>query len=334
MRILNLFFSIAVAMVLLGDAIGATNSTELAAAPSRQCRATTPVPLEPGLLRRTGDAVGDSDCWVESICAAVKAFSQEEYNSFVRLLRQESAPRGRKEEAARPPRAQHFDLYTSASNRLRAYQCLEAGAERAPADIQFELFSIMRSSVRIPPTNPYRWLKTAVEGGDAWAQNEMSRQTILWFGRPDTPPQVAVYSNSASYVKLLEHAAQAGVPNAQLRLARYYLGGSEKFWGTRESNPSQAVHWYERAVQHREDQDTFEPALLELGGLYFLGRHVSQDYHTAFRWYSLVDVTNAHACSPLSSVRAALIKMYREGLGVERDIAKAEALQKRHTPCT
>jgi hypothetical protein len=299
---------------------------------SALCESIDRLELKPGLLQRAFTAAkADHECWTRQICRLVSGLSRPEYAQFVRLVRRESVDRNRAEAISRASEWRHFQSYTTPETLIRSYECLDQGGQEASPETQFDLYLIARHAPQRAPVNPYAWLERAVKSGDPAAMYEMTRQVLLSFGNP--PPEVVPFSSLETFQQLLRGAATAGVVEAQLQLARFYLGDMRFMWREAPVDVPAAIAWYHRAAGQEHDHDAAVRAAIELGGLYYAGIHVPQDYKESYRWYIRLDVTQVNPCSPLSRVRANLIWMYQEGLGVPRDLEKANQLLKFHRPC-
>jgi len=298
--------------------------------------ANVPIALELGLLRRTFDAVErNNDCWVESICTAVSKFNQREYDRFVQLVREESSPLNDMERQKRPRDARHFLQYSAHENRERAFQCLEQKGENSSSDAQFALYLVIQTSPQRPPISPIKWLKKAADGGVPMAQYRVSEQILNYYNAPDkAPPEFAGELSIQKYREWLSKAAEAGLPEAQYVLGGFYRGAHSNF-GSYSADVASAVEWYKRAAAQSMDRRVRNNALAQLGHLYYLGKLMPQDYKEAFRWYSQVDPQEIWqpCANPLVVVRSALRNMYRDGLGVPKDVEKAKELSKVSFAC-
>ncbi len=204
---------------------------------SRERQCIVPVALGPGLMQRTFRAVmRDQNCWVQSICKAVHSFGKNEYDAFVRHVRDESL----RETIGPAPFALihiddsgHFGSYTNNENRTEAYRCLALKAETAAPETQSALY-LIGSRGEVPTSfRLYRWLKKAAVGGDPSAQLWLSELigSMLTGGVVNTshtkwtpPDETRGELSSQRYHFWLEKAAASGLRSAQWRLVSLYLG--------------------------------------------------------------------------------------------------------------
>ncbi len=297
----------------------------------KQCK-TVPIVLTEKFLDRLFEAVHqDKDCWVQSICAAVSSLNQTEYEKFVRLVREQSVKVDSAGWAQPALYAKHIHQYTNESNR--ALSCIALRAEFSGPDTLLDIYWITRTWPNIHPH--YRWLKKAVEMGSPLAQYRMSVE-VLDYGPNlrQPPPELAQFTNARNYQDLLMKSAAGNVAEAQLQLARFYLGREVGMWGPTKIDAKAAEHWYRKTAAQNVDQWSRDRAIAELGHLYFRGINVPQDYAQAFRWYSRLEPAQLAGCGELAIVLINLKQMYREGLGISQDIEKANELEKYPTACS
>lgn len=104
-------------------------------------------------------------------------------------------------------------------------------------------------------------------------------------------------------------------------------------WGGTKIDAKSAEFWYRKAAEQSIDQLSQKRAIAELGHLYFRGTFVPRNFDQAFAWYSKLDLAQLGKCGELIPVLINLKQMYREGLGVSRDIKIAKDLEKYPTAC-
>lgn len=157
------------------------------------------------------------------------------------------------------------------------------------------------------------WYGRAVEEYEILAQRghapSMTALVILYGrGRGGAP-------NPGRAMFWLRHAAEAGVPDAQLMMATAYENGLEV-----EADSRRAVSWYRRAAE----QD-YIPALLRLAGLLRTGAlQVEPDPEQADRLTERAfDVARRAAAAGEPDTQYLLATLYREGGGGKQSLAEA-----------
>jgi TPR repeat protein len=111
-------------------------------------------------------------------------------------------------------------------------------------------------------------------------------------------------------LQLLQPLAESGNSDAQYRLAVQYQAGLGVV-----QNELQAYHWMRKAAE--QDHGL---ALHGLGIMYLYGECVKKNEREAAAWLKRA------ARQGLAGSMATLASMYEQGLGVDRDVAKAKDL--------
>ena len=153
---------------------------------------------------------------------------------------------------------------------------------------------------------------------------------------PETPPEIMEEGTPERYHYWLKRAAEGGLPIAQNRLGMLYT----MRWpdeAAHYANDAEGLKWLVRASSQDKDRESRYNAAAMLGGFYFVGQIIPQDYQQAMRWFNVVINLNRSqfwGCTGAgSNVRTFLIRMYKEGLGVEKDPAKVEYYSRAPTIC-
>ena len=144
---------------------------------------------------------------------------------------------------------------------------------------------------------------------------------------PETPPEIMEEGTPERYLFWMKRAAEGGLPIAQLELARFHTIKWPRE-AAHLANEVEGLKWLERAATQSTDGRSRYNAAAILGGFYFRGDIVPQDYQRALRWFNVVvDEKRGEfwGCGSLGgAVRSYLIRMYQERLGVEKDPTKVE----------
>jgi uncharacterized protein len=195
------------------------------------------------------------------------------------------------------------------TNLARAEQYLRSAAESGLAEAQTALGLLYRDSAP-PLENPERavdWLSRAVN----------QRHGAAFFPLSDLYERgVGVPRDLKKADELLRQAAELGVPQAQLRIARHYLTGASGHafpqdyrmalgWFKRAAGHGIAEAQYEVGVRYEQNEGVdapdmavaiesylgaaeagFAPAQHRLGQIYLYGQGVNQNLREARRWFS------------------------------------------------
>jgi len=286
-----------------------------------------PMKIELGMLEREYRALNqDRERWLASFCSTILPLTGEEYERFVRLVREEAVFRG--EVNSKQPRygMHSFEEFTSNETKKQAFECLVHAGDSASAQTQFDLYLIARSTRQRPPINPYVWLRKAAEGSHPMAQYLMAENLLTGASSPRVSEVIpaAEKERADSFHSYLQSAAKSGVPQAQNLLGSLYLGRTR--WGAAFKDIAQGIEWLKRAASQSQHLPARYQAARLLGNAYFDGEVVPRDYAEALRWYTVIpreEMNRLHA--PHAPVAYRLRQMYCEGLGVERDPEKAKS---------
>jgi hypothetical protein len=304
--------------------------------------------VEQGFLLRIFQEVnGNRHLWANRFCELALSQRGEDYVHFVRLARMESTALNNEERRLRLVGPHPFSHYLSDDTRIQAYQCLEHGGAHAPAIVQYELYMLIGFDVS---GRRFYWLKRAAEGGVANAQVDFAMQIFRYRGSvtKETPEVLREEIKAERFYYWIKRAADGGLPRGLYELAKLHLGHyADSAWTAPSPvDASLAIQILEKIAQETSDaavkaravnqsKTWVIPEFIEsdalirsravgaLGSLYYLGKHVAQDYGIALKWYSEVDeVYIWHCRAPLSGVRYSLLTMYEKGLGTEKNPEK------------
>jgi len=183
--------------------------------------------------------------------------------------------------------------------------------------------------------------------------NERRPEAAKWLriaaekGHPEAQAHMGELASGPEAMKWLKPAAERGSVQAQWKLARLYDEGS----GGAESNPAEALKWYERVANSPRETSLIADAIFQMGVMraigrgaarndaraletfrsiadwsmnaqnavgYMLatGRGASVNHAEAFKWFQKASQRSIYA-------RAALGCMYAAGHGVKQDFAEA-----------
>jgi hypothetical protein len=295
------------------------------------------MPVEPGMLMRTFIAAGQNrQRWLASFCDAVLPLKGEDYERFVRLVREEVALiEVYYEEPVRATSVtQSLDRFVTNETRSRFIQCLEHWGDDASPQAKFDLFLIIYSLRQGFHATLYQWLKKAADGRHSMAEYLMAERILNQSSDPRVRALIPAeeHDRKQLFLAYLRSAAQSGIPQAQYLLGALNLRGSP--WGGAVEDVPQAIEWLKLAASQSRHSSTRYHAAQLLGTAYFDGEPVAQNYEEAFRWYTLIPKEKVVGIrAPWGGVGGRLYQMYCQGLGVQRDPAMAQSYSRANVPC-
>ena len=166
-------------------------------------------------------------------------------------------------------------------------------------------------------TEAYRLFLTEAESGNGLAMHDLGRMCADGLGmEADAAASQAWYAKAlAAFLAVEPTAGQWQQTYLQYRIGKLYAAGL----GT-EQNYALAAQWFSRAVSANHNIcNANKFALYSLASLYYRGHGVTQDYKRAFALYG----RSAGQGNPYASYE--LAKMCRDGIGTEKDMARAGA---------
>lgn len=176
-------------------------------------------------------------------------------------------------------------------------------AEQNAGDAQFRLGNFY-INYRHPPdyARAMPWLKKAAEGGNRTAMFDLGRLQLAGTGMP---------KDAGAGINWIKKSAEAGTLQAQMTLVQLYTEGKETPKDVMES-----LKWTLKIA----DAPTAAPYYLDLAGDILLdGKDsIPRNYPAARKYYERAALRgDTHALWRLA-------RIYKEGLGVEKDEAKAK----------
>ena len=230
-----------------------------------------------------------------------------------------------------------------AKNLPLAAQWFLQSAMQGNMRAQYNLATMYRTGdgIQKNEAEAVRWYSFAANQGDMYAQNalgymyrkgigvEQNIQTSLdWYRRAAEQGHVPSQMTIALMYELGEagaaggineaftwyvHAAEQGNERAMHRLGYLYESGPKADGSGVAQDYKEAFNWYKRAVEEKN----YTPSMVALASLYELGKGVKPNPQKAMELYQKA----ADAGDPYAQMR--LAAMYRDGFGVNKDLAKS-----------
>lgn len=195
----------------------------------------------------------------------------------------------------------HFEGLTT--DYAMAEEWFQKAADQDAGDARFRLGNFYIHYKQPPDLGKgFIWLKRAAEGGHRVAMFDLAR--LLFDGR-------GVARNPVAALEWMQKSANADVLQAQMSLVEIY---SEGRYGIAK-DPRAALKWMLKIAQ----KPTASPIYLNKVADVFMNgwEGIQKNYPTARKYYErAAEKGDAHA-------KKQLAKIYEEGLGVEKDAAKA-----------
>jgi TPR repeat protein len=184
---------------------------------------------------------------------------------------------------------------------------LELAAENGDVQAQYRLAMrlILPANGNPDLARGTEWLRKAAESGYAEAEFKLACMHNTGHGMP---------TNRIEAMRLFLSSAQKGSPDAQFAMGTALTGGMPDV----PFDIARALDWFKKAADqgHLESQST-------LGAIYYMGRHVAQDFSEAAKWLEKA----AQQGEPDAQFN--LGYMYLNGMGVQQDTERAgELIQK------
>ena len=285
--------------------------------------------VAPGFLKRISDEVGgDSDRWVKRFCEITLSQKGDDYSRLVRVVRRDTTRTTFEERMQLPPDSWSFLGYLNGRNARVAFECLEHGADGAPADVLYDIYLLhTKAPINHYNAKPAEWLRKAAYAGSPDGQVDFAREITRYLYYPSTvvPKEFIGEVTGARYHFWLKSAADGNLPRGMFELARLHTEYFSPKWAESYLDVDFAIQLLKRVAE--QDRDLLYKSLAagDLGALYFNGKLLPINYREALKWFEAVDERFIHHCrAPLSWVRSRLVGIYDEGLGVERNPAKVE----------
>ena len=216
---------------------------------------------------------------------------------------------------------------------VEAAEWYEKAADKGSTEGAFEMGELCHYGKLGPNRRPeaVKWYRIAAEKGHAESQAHMGELT-----------------SGAEALRWLNPAAERGSVRAQWKLARMYDEGSAGV----ESNPAEALKWYERVANNPRETSMIADAIFQMGVMWATGRGVARNEARALEMFreianwgspnaqnavgymlvtgrgTSVNHTEAikwfrQASERSTYAKAALGCMYAAGQGVKQDFAEA-----------
>jgi len=167
-----------------------------------------------------------------------------------------------------------------------------------PIDI---VITALRPGSRFKDAKALDFLRSAAEGGDLRAQNDLGER--YEYGR-------GVSKDMAQAIKWYRESANLGFASAQNNLGRSYEAGRGV-----DKNLTEAANWYRKSAEQ-----SYAPAQSNYGFMLAHGRGVAVDLPGSVQWYQ------KSAAQGYAGGQNNLGSAYQHGRGVEKDLAKAVSL--------
>jgi len=190
---------------------------------------------------------------------------------------------------------------------LFPYEGAIEGDARAEEQLGFKyMFSrgVRCSVLPINQKRGFEWMMKSAQHGYDLGQFNVARAYFKGWG---------VTRDTKKGFEWLKKSAENGYIAAAGTIAICYECGLDV-----EQNTELALQWYLKASENHDIESCYQ-----LGGCYAQGKWVPQNYEKAFEYYTAIANLKYDQSEAIYYARASLGVMYEEGLGVEKNEAKA-----------